>query len=71
MKLQIETKRLLLRGWRRDDLVPFIRMNKDPRVMEHFHRKPDKAEIVDLFTRIRDEMDMFGFGLFAVERLDT
>ncbi len=71
MKLQIETKRLLLREWRRDDLIPFIRLNKDPRVMEHFHRKPDKAEILDLFTRIRDEIDMFGFGLFAVERLDT
>ncbi len=71
MKIYIETERLYLRGWTRDDLVPFIKMNNDPRVMEFFVRRLTKTESSEFFTRIRDELDTSGFGLFAVEEQNT
>lgn len=71
MKIYIETERLYLRGWTRDDLVPFIKMNNDPKVMEFFVRRLTKTESSEFFTRIRDELDTSGFGLFAVEEQKT
>jgi hypothetical protein len=32
--------RVVLRGWREDDLEPFAALNADPRVMEHFPSTP-------------------------------
>ena len=51
MKIYIETERLYLRGWTRDDLVPFIKMNNDPRVMEFFVRRLTKTESCEVFTQ--------------------
>jgi len=33
--VEIETKRLLLRQWREDDLADFALLNSDPEVMEY------------------------------------
>jgi RimJ/RimL family protein N-acetyltransferase len=64
----LATQRLLLRGWREEDLEPFAALNADPRVMEHFPS-----------TMTREQSDAFvlehivphfaerGFGLWAVE----
>ena len=61
-------ERVLLRGWRPDDLEPFAELNADPRVMEHFP-KPLTREESDAFVRERilPQFSARGFGLWAVE----
>lgn len=68
MKLYIATERLILREWCENDLTPFIMMNQDPEVMEFFPKTLDAEESIDLYTRIRKEIDESEYGFFAVER---
>ena len=67
MSVYFETGRLLLRGWRDEDLAPFAAMNADARVMKH-HPAHLTANKSDAFAeRIQKGIDENGFGLFAVE----
>jgi len=66
--VELTTERLLLRGWRDDDRVPFADMNADPAVMEHFPGPIDRAASDDLVDRILGHWAEHGFGLWAVER---
>jgi ribosomal-protein-alanine N-acetyltransferase len=60
--------RVLLRGWRAEDLDPFAALNADPRVMEHFpaplSRAQSEAFVCD---RIVPHFAEHGYGLWAVE----
>ena len=67
----VRTQRLLLRGWRLDDRAPFAAMNADPSVMAHFPRLQSRAESDAFVDRIEHGWRERGFGLWAVERLDT
>src|SRR3954447_877233 len=63
-----ETERLLLRGWRDDDLEPFAALNADPRVMEHYPTPLTRAESDAMVReRILPEFAAQGVGLWAVE----
>jgi RimJ/RimL family protein N-acetyltransferase len=64
----LATERLLLRGWREEDLEPFAALNADPRVMEHFPSRMTREES-DAFVleRILPHFAERGFGLWAVE----
>lgn len=65
----IETERLILRGWREEDVEPFIRHTNTPAVMRWLGGvQPDaylRAAILDKFTRWQKER---GFTFWAVER---
>jgi RimJ/RimL family protein N-acetyltransferase len=63
----IRTDRLLLRGWRDDDLVPFAELNSDPEVMTYLPALLDSRESDAFATRIRAQLEQRGFGLWAVE----
>jgi RimJ/RimL family protein N-acetyltransferase len=63
----LSTSRLLLRPWRDDDLPAFAALNADPRVMEFFPKPLAAAESDELASRIRENCDSRGFGLWAVE----
>jgi len=63
----LRTPRLLLRGWRDQDLGPFAALNADPAVMEHFPATLGRAESDALAARIAAQFDARGFGLWAVE----
>jgi len=63
----LRTPRLLLRGWRDEDLAPFAALNADPAVMEHFPAVLGRAESDALAARIAAQFDARGFGLWAVE----
>jgi len=67
---ELRTDRLLLRGWRRDDLIPFAEMNADPRVMRHFPGPMTRTESDALVSSIQDRFRAWGFGFWAVETCD-
>jgi RimJ/RimL family protein N-acetyltransferase len=64
---EIRTPRVLLRGWRTEDLDPFAAMSADAEVMRHFPSTLSRAECASMIDRIRDHFDRHGFGLWAAE----
>jgi RimJ/RimL family protein N-acetyltransferase len=70
-RIPLETKRLILRRWRAEDLVPFRRVNADPRVME-FYPAVLSAEHSDrIVERAQMHFREQGFGLLAAELKET
>jgi RimJ/RimL family protein N-acetyltransferase len=67
----IQTPRLLLRGWRESDREPFARINRDPMVMEFFPGPLSAHESSALFDRIDLHFEQHGFGLWAAELRET
>ena len=61
-------ERVVLRGWREDDLRPFADLSADPRVMEHYPAALTRAES-DAFVRDRivAQFAERGYGLWALE----
>lgn len=68
---QLVTPRLILRGWRDDDLAEFAAMNADPEVMAYFPGTRERAESDSLVARIREHFERHGFGFWAVEAPGT
>ncbi len=67
----IQTDRLLLRGWRDSDREPFARINRDPVVMEFFPAPLSADESSAMFDRIESHFEQHGFGLWAAELRET
>ena len=65
------TDRLLLRTWRSEDREPFAQMNADPDVMAFFVSPMTRRDSDALVDRIRAGFADRGFGLWAVEELET
>ena len=67
--VEVETGRLLLRGWREEDLEPYARMCADPEVMRFIGdgstltRERSEAQI----SRFLRHWEERGFGLWALE----
>lgn len=69
--IYIESERLILRNWKREDLPLFQQMNVDPQVRRYF---PDimsyrRSEIVVGY--MQHEIEQTALGLFAVELKET
>jgi len=69
--MELHTERLLLRHWTEADRVPFADLNADPVVMEHFPSTLDRPASDALADRIAARLDEHGWGLWAVEVVDT
>jgi len=67
----ITTARLLLREWRNSDRAPYAALNGDPDVMQHFPSRLTPEQSDEMVDRIMAGWRTHGFGLWAVERLDT
>lgn len=67
----IRTERLLLRRWRADDREPFAALNADPEVRRYFVSTLTPAESDASVDRFEAAFEAHGYGLWAVERLDT
>jgi ribosomal-protein-alanine N-acetyltransferase len=64
---ELDTARLRLRRWRREDREPFAAMNADPEVMEFFLAPLTRAQSDELIERIEQGFEQHGFGLWALE----
>jgi len=68
---EIRTERLWLRGWKEQDLDPFAQMSADAEVMRHFPATLSRAESAAMIGRIGAHFDHHGFGMWAVEVVET
>jgi len=68
---ELRTPRLLMRGWTAADREPFGSLNADPVVMEHFPAPLSRSESDALVARIEAGFVARGFGLWALELMDT
>lgn len=66
-KTYIVTDRLVLRGWKEADKVPFAEINGNSMVMKHFPQCLTPEESDELANIINTELEEQGVGLFAVE----
>jgi RimJ/RimL family protein N-acetyltransferase len=72
MTFDLETKRLRLRRWRRDDVGTLARWNADPMIMTHMGRPPmSHAETEAQLDRLIRHWDEHGFGTWAAEEKAT
>ncbi|HEY5977587.1 MAG TPA: GNAT family N-acetyltransferase [Solirubrobacterales bacterium] len=67
----IRTRRLKLRRWRERDREPFASLNADPEVMEYFPATLSRTQSDALVERIESDFDRQGFGLWALETLES
>lgn len=67
----IKTDRLGLRSWKEKDHESFAKMNADPRVMEHFPFLMTREQTDAYLTRIYNHFDEYGYGVYAVDILDS
>lgn len=68
---ELRTARLLMRRWADADRAPFAAMNADPEVMRWFPAAQDGAISDASIDRMEALFRAQGFGLWALERLDT
>ncbi|MEP7048311.1 MAG: GNAT family N-acetyltransferase [Ilumatobacteraceae bacterium] len=68
---RITTARLVMREWQDDDRAPYAALNGDPDVMRHFPSTLTPEQSDEMVDRISAKWRDAGFGLWAVERLDT
>lgn len=61
------TARLVLRGFRGEDLAPLAALNADPTVMEHLRGPMGLHDSAAQLARFRQHWDEHGFGWWAVE----
>ena len=67
----IRTERLLMRRWREDDRDPFAALNGDQETMRYLLGTMDRAESDALVDRIESRFSEQGYGLWALEVVQT
>jgi RimJ/RimL family protein N-acetyltransferase len=60
-----------MRGWRDSDRAAFATLNADPEVMRYLPATLDRAESDQLVDRFEQRLDQQGFGLWALEVLES
>ncbi|PWI31727.1 GNAT family N-acetyltransferase [Vibrio albus] len=63
----LETERLILRQWKREDYAQFAKLNADPRVMRFFPSVLNLEESNKVADHIRGLIEENGWGFWAVE----
>ena len=67
----LETPRLILRHWKRQDYAPYIALNMDADVMEFFPSVSTEEQTLQQIERFTSHIIEHGYGFFAVERKDN
>src|SRR5258708_11249905 len=64
--VQIDTERLIMRGWRESDLAPWATMNADPEVRQYLGPPLTFGQASAQVLNFQDDLDRYGFGFWAV-----
>ena len=67
----LDTPRLSLRSWTDADLLPYTRLNADPRVMRYFPRVLSAPESRAQMRRLQAFLVAHGWGIWAVTLKST
>jgi len=67
----IETERLILRTWKKEDTDPYFQINQDPKVIEYFPGLQDRETTKNFITKVNNHFDKHGYSLYATVRKDT
>jgi RimJ/RimL family protein N-acetyltransferase len=65
--VQIDTERLIMRGWRESDLAPWAAMNADPEVRQYLGPLLTFEQASAQVLNFQDDLDRYGYGFWAVE----
>jgi RimJ/RimL family protein N-acetyltransferase len=65
--VEINTERLIMRGWRESDLAPWAAMNADPEVRQYLGPLLTFEQASAWVLNFQDDLDRYGFGFWAVE----
>ncbi len=65
--IQLETERLILRQWKKEDFKVFEKLNSDFVVMEYFPSVLSVKESNTLAQKYQDLIESRGWGLWAIE----
>jgi len=64
---EIDTERLVMRGWRESDLGPWAEMNADPEVRRYLGPLLTFEQASAWALNYQDDLDRYGFGCWALE----
>lgn len=67
----IETERLILRTWRKEDTDPYFQINQDLKVIEFLLGPLTMEQVNDFIPAINNHQDKRGYTLWAVELKET
>src|SRR5258706_4879798 len=65
--VEIDTERLIRRGWRESDLAPRAAMNANPEVRQYLGPPLTFGQASAQVLNFQDDLDRYGFGFWAVE----
>jgi len=63
----LESSRLILREWKKEDYEPFAKLSADTKVMEYFPNILSKKESDDLADKLQRHISQKGWGIWVVE----
>ncbi|WP_241562259.1 GNAT family N-acetyltransferase [Streptomyces hoynatensis] len=71
--MELRTERLVLRGWRDEDLDPLAAMDADPEVMRYIADGSvrSREQTAATLERMRQGWEEAGYGLFALQLRET
>jgi len=69
--MELETERLILRQWKSTDLDVFAEINSNPNAMEYFPYLFSREQSDDLASRLKEEISLKGWGMWAAELKDN
>ena len=68
--IEIQTDRLIMRQWNKDDYSAFAKMNADKDVMEFYPSILTTEQSNDMAQKIESEITVKGWGFWAIELKD-
>ena len=67
--IELQTERLILRQWRKEDWSEFAKLNADPVVMEYYPSILSMEESNAMAQKIEELLSKRGWGFWAVESI--
>jgi RimJ/RimL family protein N-acetyltransferase len=71
MTIIIETERLILRTWKKEDIEPYYQINQDLKVIEYLRGPLTMNQVSDFIKTTNSHNDKYGYALWAVQLKET